>query len=81
MAYWERKIRLQKNIYGKIPFLQTFLITQYLTEEPEILNWMPEYRLPLIVPGEIQQFEKFQTEFGKTMQFINSAKDKGTMRK
>ncbi len=50
-------------------------------EEPEILNWMPEYRLPLIVPGEIQQFEKFQTEFGKTMQFINSAKDKGTMRK
>ena len=26
-------------------------------EEPEILNWMPEYRLPLIVPGEIQQFE------------------------
>ena len=33
MAYCERKIRLQKNIYGKIPFLQTFLIMHYLTEE------------------------------------------------
>lgn len=49
-------------------------------EEPEILNWMPEYKIPLIIPGEIHQFEKFQTEFGKTMQFINSAKDKDTMR-
>lgn len=48
--------------------------------EPEVLKWIPEYQIPLIIPSEIEKFEKFQTEFGKMMQFMNSAKDKKKMK-
>ncbi|MBP3593585.1 MAG: transposase [Lachnospiraceae bacterium] len=38
-----------------------------------ILNYVSDYKLNLIVPEEIEDFNKFETELGPLLEFINSA--------
>ena len=41
--------------------------------DKSILNYVSDYRLNLIVPEEIEDFDKFKTEIGPLLEFINAA--------
>lgn len=41
--------------------------------DKSILNYVSDYKLNLIVPEEIEDFNKFKTEMGPLLEFINSA--------
>ncbi len=41
--------------------------------DKNILNYVSDYKLNLIVPEEIEDFEKFQTELGTLLEFIKCA--------
>ena len=41
--------------------------------DKSILNYVSDYKLNLIVPEEIEDFDKFQTELGSLLEFINAA--------
>ena len=41
-----------------------------------IMNFVEDYKVHLIVPNEIEDFEKFTTDFGKVMKYIAISKDK-----
>ncbi len=41
--------------------------------DEEILKYVSDYKLNLIVPDEIEDFDKFKTELGPLLEFINSA--------
>lgn len=60
--------------------LRGMLKMDMINHHPEILRWIPDYQIPLITPGEIEHFEWFKTEFGKTMNFISKSKDKEKMK-
>lgn len=41
--------------------------------DKKILDYVADYKLNLIVPEEIEDFDKFQTELGPLLEFINAA--------
>lgn len=41
--------------------------------DKSILNYVSDYKLNLIVPEEIEDFDKFKTELGPLLEFINAA--------
>jgi hypothetical protein len=45
------------------------------TTDETILRFVEDYRVHLIVPKEIKDFDKFATDFGKAMRFIAASKD------
>ncbi len=45
-------------------------------KDSQILKYVPDYPLNLIVPDEITNFESFQTEFGRLMEFFQCAESK-----
>ena len=47
--------------------------------EPEVLKFVPNYSLNLIVPGEITDFEKFRTSLGAVLEMIKYSKDEEAM--
>ena len=49
------------------------------TVEPEVLKFVPNYSLNLIVPGEITDFEKFRTSLGAVLEMIKYSKDEEAM--
>lgn len=49
-------------------------------KEQQLLRYIPNYRLNLIVPGEIEDFAAFKTELGAIFDFI-SCSDSGTVLK
>ena len=42
----------------------------------EILQYVSDYKVNLLIPKEIKDFSKFTTEFGKAMKYISVADDK-----
>lgn len=44
-------------------------------KDKKLLKYVPDYRLNLIVPEEIEDFEKFGTEMGAVLEFIKSTAD------
>ena len=50
-------------------------------QEPSILNYVSDYKLNLIVPEEIKDFEKFKTELGPLLEFISDASSGKKLRK
>lgn len=45
------------------------------TVSPEILRYVPDYRMNLVVPEEITDFTKFQTELGVVFDFLQRSDD------
>lgn len=46
------------------------------TENPEILKLIPDYRMNLLTPDSIDDFEKFKTGLAEVFEFIKCSKDK-----
>ena len=48
------------------------------TVEPELLRFIPDYRVNLIAPARIPEsdFQKFQTNLGRVLEFIKYSRDK-----
>lgn len=44
--------------------------------DESIMNFVEDYKVHLIVPNEIEDFDKFTTDFGKVMKYIAISKDK-----
>ena len=44
--------------------------------DESIMRFVEDYKVHLIVPNEIQDFDKFATDFGKVMKYIAVSKDK-----
>ncbi len=44
--------------------------------DDSIMNFVEDYKVHLIVPNEIRDFNKFKTDFGKVMKYIAISKDK-----
>ena len=51
------------------------------TDNSEILEYVSDYKLNLIVPNDIEDFGKFKTELGKVLNFINYSEDKEEIRR
>lgn len=51
------------------------------TTDDTILSFVEDYRVHLIIPNEIEDFDKFKTDFGKAMKYIAASKDKNKLRK
>lgn len=49
-------------------------------QKDEILKYVPDYRMNLIVPDEIKDFELFRTELGTVLEFCQCSNDKIRMR-
>ena len=47
----------------------------FYVQDKAILDYVPDYKLNLIVPEEIKDFEKFKTELGPVLEFISDAGD------
>ena len=50
-------------------------------KDKHILKYVPDYKLNLIVPEEVEDFEKFQTELGPLLEFISCASTKEGIQK
>lgn len=48
----------------------------FSVKDRRILNYVPDYQLNLIVPDEIEDFTRFETELGNVMHFISCSDDK-----
>jgi len=48
--------------------------------DEEVLQYIPDYHLNLIVPNEITDFSGFETEMGIVLQMFQCAKDKDRMK-
>ncbi len=46
------------------------------TKDPELLKLVPDYRMNLLTPDSIDDFEKFKTELAEVLEFIKCSKDK-----
>lgn len=46
----------------------------------EILQYTPDYKIPVVAPGEIENFEKFRTEIGDVFRFVAVSDDTDKMR-
>jgi hypothetical protein len=53
----------------------------FKTTDETILQFVEDYRVHLIVPKEIKDFNKFATEFGKAMRFIAASQDQDALDK
>lgn len=49
-------------------------------QKDEILKYVPDYRMNLIVPDEIKNFELFRTELGTVLEFCQCSNDKIRMK-
>lgn len=49
-------------------------------KHPEILDYVSDYKLNLIVPREIEDFARFHTELGKVMEFLRCANEKNELK-
>jgi len=49
------------------------------TTDETILQFVEDYRVHLIVPKEIKDFNKFTTDFGKAMRFIAASQDEDAL--
>lgn len=49
--------------------------------DEDILKYVSDYHINLIVPKEIQDFSKFQSEMGKVLEFISVSGDREKMKK
>lgn len=47
----------------------------------KILDYVPDYKLNLVIPSEIKDFQKFKTELGSVMEFLRCSDNKDKMRK
>lgn len=47
----------------------------FRVQDKSILDYVSDYKLNLIVPEEIKDFEKFKTEMGPVLEFISDASD------
>ena len=50
-------------------------------QDKSILNYVSDYKLNLIVPEEIKDFEKFKTELGPLLEFISDASNGKKLKK
>lgn len=50
-------------------------------DNAEILEYVSDYKLNLIVPDDIEDFSKFKTELGKVLNFINYSENKEEIRR
>ena len=50
-------------------------------DDPELLRFVDDYKLKLIVPGEITDFEKFHSDARYVLEFIGASKDKEKLQK
>ena len=50
-------------------------------DDPELLQFVDDYKLKLIVPGEITDFEKFHSDARYVLEFIGASKDKEKLQK
>ena len=48
--------------------------------EPQVLEYVDNYKLNLIVPKEIKDFDRFQSDLGKVMKYISVADQKAEYR-
>lgn len=48
---------------------------------PNIIKYINNYKLNLIVPSEIKDFSNFKSSFGKVMEFLNKSKDKEQLKR
>ena len=48
--------------------------------DQRLLSYINDYRLNLITPGEIKDFEKFSSELGLLMEFIENSDNKKRLR-
>ncbi len=48
-------------------------------DDPEILKFVDDYKLKLIVPSEITDFEKFHSDARYVLEFISASKDKARL--
>lgn len=49
--------------------------------DERLKSFIPDYRINLIVPGEMENFDKFQTELGSVLEAIKVSADKNSMGK
>ena len=47
--------------------------------DENVLRFVEDYKVHLIVPKEIRDFGKFRTDFGKAMQYLSAASDKNKL--
>ena len=48
--------------------------------DPAVLKYVDNYKLNLITPGEIEDFDKFASELGLVLEFIQNSEDKARIR-
>jgi len=48
--------------------------------DESIMQFVEDYKVHLIVPNEIRDFDKFATDFGKVMKYIAVSKDKKALK-
>ncbi|MBP3568565.1 MAG: transposase [Lachnospiraceae bacterium] len=53
----------------------------FANQNKEVLKFVPDYRLNLVVPDEIKDFGKFVTELGPVLEFCQCSRDKEKIRK
>ena len=46
------------------------------TQNPELLKLVPDYRMNLLIPDSIEDFEKFRTELAEVLEFVKYSKDR-----
>ena len=52
----------------------------FCVQDERVLRFVPDYKLNLIVPEEIEDFERFSTELGTVLQICSCASDKNKMK-
>ena len=50
-------------------------------KDKNILEYVSDYKLNLVVPDDIEDFDKFNTELGKVFNFISYSEDKDEIRR
>lgn len=53
----------------------------FAVKDRRVLDYVPDYKLNLIVPEEIKDFDKFKTELGPLLEFISYADSGKKLRK
>ena len=48
--------------------------------DESIMQFVEDYKVHLIVPNEIQDFDKFATDFGKVMKYIAVSEDREALK-
>ena len=53
---------------------------EMLELDDELKKYIPDFKINLIIPREIDDFSKFETELGKVLQFIKCSEDKDSLK-